>query len=153
MAALPPDQLAARIAAGTLYAKYAQTVDPQSAHEIITARILAAEAAALAGMGLGMGAGGTGGAGGSGGYGSGGYGDAPNVTLGDQISTRQRAQVDAAQRAAQREADRQAREQARQQAAAEREAARTQRQREKEIAQIGNTVLRGVLGTLLGRRR
>ena len=39
MAALPADQLAARVKAGSLYAKYAEAMDPQSAHEIITARL------------------------------------------------------------------------------------------------------------------
>ena len=46
MAALPPDQLQARILSGTLYTKYDETIDPQSAHEIITARLLSAQAAA-----------------------------------------------------------------------------------------------------------
>ncbi len=58
-------------------------------------------------------------------------------------------------KAAQREAEKAARERARQQAAAEKAAERARLQREREIAQLGNTVLRGVLGTLLGggRRR
>src|SRR3954469_312136 len=46
MAALDPPDLQARIAASTLNTKYGQTVDRQSAHEIISGRIAAAKAAA-----------------------------------------------------------------------------------------------------------
>jgi DNA helicase HerA-like ATPase len=46
MAPLTPDELNALAAASPLTLKYGSTVDPQSAHEIITARIAAAHAAA-----------------------------------------------------------------------------------------------------------
>ena len=51
MAPLTPDELTASANASPLTAKYGQTVDPQSAHEIITARIAAAQAQA-AGTGV-----------------------------------------------------------------------------------------------------
>jgi hypothetical protein len=63
MAALDAADLQARIAGSMLHAKYGTTVDPQSAHEIITARIAAARAAAAqqagasAAAGAGAGAG------------------------------------------------------------------------------------------------
>jgi hypothetical protein len=46
MAPLTPDELAAAANASPMTARYGQTVDPQSAHEIITARLAAAHAAA-----------------------------------------------------------------------------------------------------------
>src|SRR5215212_9324274 len=47
MAALPDADLQARIASASLRAKYGQTVDRQSAYEIITARIASAKQAAI----------------------------------------------------------------------------------------------------------
>ncbi|HEY8800019.1 MAG TPA: helicase HerA-like domain-containing protein, partial [Candidatus Limnocylindrales bacterium] len=47
MAALPDSDLQARIAASPFRSKYGQTIDRQSAYEIITARIAAARAAAI----------------------------------------------------------------------------------------------------------
>jgi DNA helicase HerA-like ATPase len=124
MAALPADQLDARIKSGTLYPKYAQAVDPQSAHEIITARIEAARAAA---------------------------GATPRL-IDAQIRAQQREAEQAMERV-EREARAQARRDETARRAQEREQERTRRQREKALAQAGNAVLRGVLGTLLGRRR
>ncbi|HET9613543.1 MAG TPA: helicase HerA-like domain-containing protein [Candidatus Limnocylindrales bacterium] len=46
MAALPDADLQARIASGSLRAKYGQTIDRQSAYEIITARLASAKQAA-----------------------------------------------------------------------------------------------------------
>ena len=138
MAALPPDQLAAKVKVGTLYAKYATTVDPQSAHEIISQRMAAAAAVAATPMG--------------------GAGEPPNVSFGRAASVD--AAIKAQQRAAAQElarAEREGRAQAKRDEAAqarqEREAAQASRQREREVAQIGNTVLRGVFGTLLGGSR
>ena len=138
MAALPSDQLAARNAASPIHAKYATTLDPQSAHEIITARIGAARAGAADEAGDRAGAGT-----------SGGYGDPPSVVFGEQIEARQRAEV----KAAKRDADRAAKQRAREAVAALKAADRARAQREKEIAQLGNTVIRGVFGTLFGGRR
>ncbi len=136
MAALPADQLQARIAGGRLYAKYAQTVDPQSAHEIISARLAAAQAAVAGGVGEGPAA----------------------RAAAASIAAQQRAlqaQIARDSREATKEAQREAREQAKAEAAAARAAERERLQRERMIGQVGTTVLRGVMGTLFGgpRRR
>ena len=138
MAALPPDQLQARVRAGALYAKYAADVDPQSAHEIISARIAGARAAAAAGS----------------------YqiltrvGEPPLVDFGGAAASRA---AEKETERANREIARQAAAQARRDEAAhradERAAERAARQREREIAQLGNTMIRGVLGTLMGGSR
>jgi DNA helicase HerA-like ATPase len=62
MAAIPAADFQARVASGPLTAKYAQTVDRQSAHEMIQAKIAAAQQAAApapvqSGVGAGAGAG------------------------------------------------------------------------------------------------
>jgi DNA helicase HerA-like ATPase len=121
MAALAPDDLQARVGAGQLYAKYATPVDPQSAHEIISARIAAAQAAAAAQGGVVAGM--------------------PGGLTAAQA------------RQAQREAEREARAQAKQAQAAQRARERANLQREREITQVGTTVLRGVLGSLLRSHR
>jgi uncharacterized protein len=144
MAALDPADLQGRIAVSALHAKYGQTVDPQSAHEIITGRIAAAKAAAdeaarQAGVqpvdGTGM-------------------------TIAQQqreIARQAREQAQAEVRA-QREADRDAR-------AARRDAAAAARQRERMVetgvrtagrvlgSRTGQSILRGVFGTLFGGGR
>jgi uncharacterized protein len=132
MAALPPDQLAARIGAGALHAKYAQAVDPVSAHEIISGRIAAAQASVAAQAGATQ-------------------AGAAGRTTASAIDRAYAAQVKAAQKAAEREG----REQARRDEAAAKAAERARLQREREITQVGTTVLRGVMGTLFGggRRR
>jgi DNA helicase HerA-like ATPase len=149
MAALPAEQLQARIVSGTLYAKYHETVDPQSAHEIITARIAAAKAA-NAGM-------------------------AATGAVAGATPTAERKAIEARAREleririqAEREARAQAKEQARLDAAARREYERAQRERERLLEQsmrsatravtsrAGQDMLRGVFGTLFGgpkRRR
>jgi len=140
MAALPPDQLAARVAAGSLHARYAQAVDPQSAHEIISARIEAARTAAGTASATSVG----------------GYGEAPAVVFGGATAAQIKAQQRAAEKAAaqaQREAEREARAEARQAEAARKAEERARLQREREISQIGNTVIRGVFGTLFGGSR
>ena len=53
----------------------------------------------------------------------------------------------------QREAERAGREQARREASAQAAANRARLQREREITQVGTTLLRGVMGTLFGSRR
>ncbi|MGD0247824.1 MAG: helicase HerA-like domain-containing protein [Candidatus Limnocylindrales bacterium] len=121
MAALPADQLDARVKAGSLYGKYAQAVDLQSAHEIISARIVAAQAAAAAQGGV--------------------------------VAGWPGGLTPAQAQAAQREAEREARAEAKREEADRRAQQRANLQREREITQVGTTVLRGVLGTLLGGRR
>ncbi len=159
MAALPPDQLQARILAGALYAKYARAVDPQSAHEIITARLeaAAAQASAVAQQAAA-------------GYPAAGY--PPAYPVGDYplgyppppaapgyrppAAPGYAAQAREAQREMarmQREAERAGREEAKRQATAQAAARRASLQREREITQVGTTLLRGVMGTLFGSRR
>ncbi len=145
MAPLTPQELQAAIATSPLEAKYGTTVDPQSAHEIITARLAQAHAAAAAA------APGTAPAGapipGAG---------APvpgTMTPAEQQRevNRQAKEIAAAQREADRE--RRAQEKADQAAA---------RQREKTIetgirtagrvatSRMGQSIIRGVFGTIFG---
>ncbi len=130
MAALAADELQRRIAAGQLQARYATTLDPQSAHEIISARIATAQAAA-GGLAPSMG----------------------GIADPDGIGRKQQRDYDRQLERARRQAETQARRDEAAQRAAERERMRTERQREKMIGQIGATVLRGVFGTLLRGRR
>ncbi len=137
MAALAPDELERRIMAGSLYAKYAQAVDPQSAHEIITARLQAAQAATAAMQ----------------------QDAAGSSAPGGPTPAQERAEIERRARELERirkDAEREARAQAKEDAVQQRAAERARLQREREISQVGNTVLRGVLGTLFGggsRRR
>jgi hypothetical protein len=139
MAALPAAELERRIQAGTLYAKYATTVDRQSAHEIITARLQTARAAVAAMQPSATTAG--------------------HAMPAGPTPAQERAEIERRARELEKirqTADREARAQAREDAAAQRAAERARLQRERELSQVGNTVLRGVLGTLFGgpkRRR
>jgi DNA helicase HerA-like ATPase len=146
MAALPPDQLQARILSGSLYAKYDQTIDPQSAHEIITARLLSAQAAAAqaAAQAATQAAAAAQGAGTA--YPPGAY----RTPAGSAAQARE---MEREMTRMQREAERAGREQAKREAQAAAQAHRAKLQREREITQVGTTLLRGVLGTLFGRRR
>jgi DNA double-strand break repair helicase HerA and related ATPase len=146
MAALPPDQLQARILSGSLYAKYDETIDPQSAHEIITARLLSAQAAAAqaAAQAATQAAAAAQGAGTA--YPPGAYGTQAGSATQAREMQREMARL-------QREAERAGREQAKREAQAAAQAHRAKLQREREITQVGTTLLRGVMGTLFGRRR
>jgi uncharacterized protein len=145
MAALPEADLQARIAASPFRAKYGQTIDRQSAYEIITARIDAARAAAQAAAPATP-------------------AGVPPTTAGG-LNTMTPAQQ-------QREIARQAREMAAAQRAAERERAAAARQaradaraRERTIqtgvrtagrvvsSKLGQDIIRGVFGTLFGGKR
>jgi vacuolar-type H+-ATPase subunit I/STV1 len=142
MAALPTDELQRRIQAGALYDIYATTVDRQSAHEIITARLQAAQAAVAAMQPVPVGA-----------------ATAGSATPAGPTPAQERAEIERRARELERirqSAEREARAQAKEEAAAQRAAERARLQRERELSQVGNTVLRGVLGTLFGgskRRR
>ena len=137
MAPLPPDQLQARISAGALYAEYAQPVDRQSAHEILSARIAAAKAAVA------------------------GATAAPGVAA--RTPAQERREIEARARELERirrEAERQAkaadRERAQDEAAARREAERAAKRQQDMLEDIGGGLIRGVFGTLFGssgRRR
>ena len=134
MAALPADQMQTQIMGGKLYAKYAETVDPQSAHEIISARIAAAQAAVAGGAGEGA------------------AGRAAAASVAAQQREMQR-QIERYSREAAKEAQREARDQAKAEAAAARASERERLQRQRMIGQVGKTVLRGVMGTLFGSSR
>ncbi len=133
MAALPPDELQRRIQAGALYSTYAIPIDRQSAHEIISARLAAAQAAVAA---MQPGAAGSG-----------------SAATGGPTPAQERAEIERRARELERirrDAERETRTQAREDAAEQRAAERARLQREREISQVGTTVLRGVLGTLFG---
>jgi len=142
MAALPTDELQRRIQAGALYDIYATTVDRQSAHEIITARLQAAQAAVAAMQPVPVGA-----------------ATAGSAAPAGPTPAQERAEIERRARELERirqSAEREARAQAKEEAAAQRAAERARLQRERELSQVGSTVLRGVLGTLFGgskRRR
>ena len=133
MAALPPDELQRRIQAGALYSTYAIPIDRQSAHEIISARLAAAQAAVAA---MQPGAAGSG-----------------SAATGGPTPAQERAEIERRARELERirrDAERETRTHAREDAAEQRAAERARLQREREISQVGTTVLRGVLGTLFG---
>jgi hypothetical protein len=146
MAALPDADLQARIASSPFRAKYGQTIDRQSAYEIITARIASARAAAADQAAQQAHAAGT----------------PPTTATG--LNTMTPAQQ-------QREIARQAREMAAAQRAAERERAAAARRARADARQhdrmvetgvrtagrvitskAGQDIIRGVLGTLFGKR-
>ena len=132
MGALSPDQLQARISAGALYAEYAVSVDRQSAHEILSARIAAAKAA-VAGATM-----------------------APGVRVPTPAQERRAIEARARElerirREAEREAKAVERERARDEAADRREAERAAKRQQDMIADIGGGLVRGVFGTLFGR--
>jgi hypothetical protein len=160
MAALPPADLAARVAASLIGTKYATAIDRESAHEIITGRIAAARAAsaqaaadqAQVAADQAMRAG------------------VPPTTAGglntmtpaqqQREIQRQAREIAAAQKAAERER----KAEARQQAALEREriAAEKRQARQVETAirtggkvltsRTGQEIIRGVFGTLFSGR-
>jgi DNA helicase HerA-like ATPase len=155
---IPPDSLMAAIDAptlqrlatsGALYVKYATSIDRASAHEIITARIAAAQQAAPAAVQPGS------------------MAQSQAATARTQAAAA-RAQASAnARLAAQaaRDANRAAREQVRAERQAEREQAAATRAQQRTIRTGINTagkiftsrtsqqVVRGILGTLLGGKR
>jgi DNA double-strand break repair helicase HerA and related ATPase len=149
MAALDPAAFQAAIATGSLRAKYGTPLDRQSAHEIITARIQAAQAsAAQAAAAQAAAAGVPAGAGGA---------AAPGAMTPAQYQReikRQAAEMERERRAAERD-----------QRAATREAQVERRARERQQQQVlrtgtkiltsrvGQDIIRGVFGTLFGGKR
>jgi uncharacterized protein len=127
-------QLHGRIALSPLTAKYGQTIDRDSAHERITARLAAARAAAVeqaAGEQM-----------------------SPTTNAGLNTMTPAQQQREIARQAREIAADRRAAErEAKAQAAAERRAAQEQRRAAREQQQMVSSVLRGVFGTIVGGRR
>jgi hypothetical protein len=146
MAALDPVQFQGRIATSQLTARYGQTVDRESAHEIISARIVAAKQVAAARVGAEP------------------YAAPPPVML-NPAQQRREFERQARELERQREAaERDARAQARAEAAAERERKAADRARQRSIdsairtggrivtSRAGQSLLRGVFGTLFGGR-
>jgi hypothetical protein len=153
MAALPLQDLQARIAASTVATKYAMAIDRESAHEMITARIDAARASATQASANGA------------------MRDEVSPTTAGGLNTmtpaQQRREIQRQARelaAAQKAAERERREAARRQAAAEKETARQRRAQERQVEQAirtggkvltsktGQDIIRGIFGTLFGGR-
>ncbi len=140
MAAIPPDELQRRIQGGELHAVYAEAVDRESAHEMITARLEAARAATAA-----MAAPAAEAAPGA---------PRPPTPAQERAEIERRArELERIRREAERDAERDSRAQAREAATQQRAAERARLQREREISQAGNAILRGVMGTLFGGSR
>ena len=137
MAALPADQIQARISNSPLYAEYGQAMDSTSAHEILSARIAAAKAA-VAGATTAP-------------------GEAGMTPAQERRAIEARAkELEKIRRDAERDAKAAERRRATEEAAARREAEREARQRDKMIEEVGTGLIRGVFGTLFGssgRRR
>jgi DNA helicase HerA-like ATPase len=146
MAALPDADLQARIASASLRAKYGQTIDRQSAYEIITARIASAKQAAIEAAGEQATA-----------------SAVPPTTAGglNQMTPAQQ-QREVARQAREMAAAQRAAEKARAQAARQSRADARQRNRMIETgvrtagrvvtSRVGQDLLRGVFGTLFGKR-
>ncbi len=144
MAPISEDAFRARIAESPLAATYGTPVDPESAHEMITARLQAARAAvAEAAMRDGV---------------------SPTTDTGLNTMTpaqqrraieRQQREIEKAQRAAERAAERQRREAAKEQARIQREREETMQTAIRTGGRIltsrtGQSILRGVFGTIFG---
>jgi len=149
MAALDPAAQAQLRAASLLQTRYGQRTDPQSAHEILGAKIQAARDAAAAASGVPAGP--------AGGVPAPGGGTMTPAQYQREIQREAKQQAQEIARA-QREAERQRK-------AAAREAAQAQRQRERVVetgvrtagrvltSRAGQSLLRGVFGTLFGGGR
>jgi DNA helicase HerA-like ATPase len=153
MAPLPPAELQARIGASLLATRYATTVDRESAHEIITARIAAARAAAVEQASQGAL-----------------RADVSPTTAGglNTMTTAQQQREIARQArdmaAAERAAERERKAEARRQASLERVRRADARRRERQVEQairtggriatskVGQDIIRGVFGTLFGKK-
>jgi DNA helicase HerA-like ATPase len=154
MAPLSDQELAQVVAVSPLQAKYGTTVDRESAHEIIPARLAAARDAAMAAAG----------AAGTGTAGAGGSGTGTAIPGG---MTQAQYEREIRRQATQAEKDRQRelREAERERKAQAREARAAERQRERTIetglrtvgrvasSSVGQSILRGVFGTIFGGKR
>ena len=153
MAALDPTAFAAALATGSLRAKYGTPLDRQSAHEIITARIQAAQAAAAqaaAAQAAGAGAPATTG-------GGGGAAGAPGAMTPAQYQReirRQAAEMERERRAAERERKAEARAAQVERRARERQQQQVLRAGTRVLtSRVGQDIIRGVFGTLFGGKR
>lgn len=150
MAPITDTDLAGRVAASLLAGKYGQTIDRQSAHEIITARIAAAAQAAAQASQAAADAAMRGAV-------------TPTTAGGLNTMTPAQQQREVARQA--RELERARREAEREQRAAEREARAEERQRQRMMetgvrtagrvitSRAGQSLLRGIFGTLFGGGR
>jgi uncharacterized protein len=139
MAAIDPAALQRLVIGGALYPKYATAIDRASAHEIITARIQAAAAASTPPPPVAAPS----------------PGAPPPVRFPSRTAQTQAAQ---AARRAERDAQRAERQAEKERAAAERARERTLRTSINTAGKVltsrtTQTVVRGILGTLLGGRR
>jgi DNA helicase HerA-like ATPase len=158
MSPLTDQELAAVVAASPLQARYGTTMDRESAHEIITARLAnaraAAEAAAAAAAGSAGGVAATTTAGAD-----------PTAPYGGMTRREYEAQIRREVREAERERARQVREAERERKARAREAKAAERQRQRTLetairtggrvvtSRAGQSLLRGVFDTIFGGRR
>ncbi len=153
MAPLPPADLQARIAASLLATRYATAVDRESAHEMISARIAAARAAAVDVAGQNA------------------VRDQVSPTSAGGLNTmtpaqqqREIARQARAMAAAEKAAERQRAAEARRQASLERVRQAEARRRDKQVqtairtggkvltSKAGQDIIRGVFGTLFGKK-
>jgi DNA helicase HerA-like ATPase len=154
MAPLPPADLQARIAASLLATRYATAIDRESAHEIISARIASARAAAADAAAQAVQPAGV----------------SPTTAADPRVMTPAQQQREIARQAramaeAERAAERERRAEARRQASLERARQAEARRRERQVEQAirtggkvitsraGQDIIRGVFGTLFGRKR
>jgi hypothetical protein len=157
MSPLSDQELAAVIAASPLQARYGTTMDRESAHEIITARLANARAAAEAAAAAA--------AGGAGGAAAGTTATDPTTPYGGMTRREYEAQIRREVREAERERARQVREAERERKARAREAKAAERQRQRTIetsirtagrvatSRVGQSLLRGVFDTIFGGKR
>jgi uncharacterized protein len=158
MAPLSESEIAQVVAGSPLQARYGTTIDRESAHEIISARLMAARQAAEAAAAQAGGA--TAPAGGAGTATAGGA-----SPYGGMTRTQYEAQIRREARDAERERVRQEREAERARKAEERAARSAERQRQKTIetsirtagrvatSRVGQSILRGVFDTIFGGKR
>ncbi len=147
MAPMPPDAFAAAVAGSTFATKYGATVDRDSAHERITARVAAARQAAIedatrAGLDPTT---------------AGGLNDMSPAQQAREIARQQR-EVEAAQKRAAREAERQRKAEVREAAAAAKARQRTidnvvRTGGRVATSRLGQDIIRGIFGTLFGGGR
>ena len=161
MAPLTDQEIAAAVAGSPLATRYNAAIDRESAHEIISGRLVAArqaaEAAAAAQAGIGVGAGT--------GAGTGAGAADPTSPYGGMTRREYEAQIRREAREAERERNRQIREAERERKAREREAKAAERARQRTLetgmrtagrvitSRAGQSLLRGVFGTIFGGKR
>jgi DNA helicase HerA-like ATPase len=150
MAPLSEQELAQVVAASPLQAKYGTTVDRESAHEIITARLAAAHDAALAAAGA---------------AGTAAPGATGTAIPGGMTQSQYEREIRRQATQAEKDRQRELRETERERKAQAREAKAAERQRQRTIetglrtvgrvatSSVGQSILRGVFGTIFGGKR